>query len=162
MADGQASHAFRNACYAVQRAELDHALYPNDRDCASYFPENFQPITDSEQWQFTEGDMEILPGISASRIPGDNPDIQAVRVTGGGKTLLFVADLIPTRHHISLPWIMAYDLYPLLTLETTRKWIAEIAEKGWVVAFGYNPEHAASTLHQRDGMIEFETVALNR
>jgi len=154
--------AFPRAKYIVQRAELQHALHPTERDRASYFPDRFVPITEAGQWQLVEGDVEILPGISVVRIPGHNENIQAVKISGGGKTLLFVADLIPTRHHLPLPWIMAFDLYPMQTLETKRRRIAEIIQGGWIVVFGHDPELPAATLHEGDGKIEFEPVELNR
>ena len=154
--------AFPRAKYLVQRAELQHAMHPTERDRASYFPDRFVPITEAGQWQLVEGDVEILPGISVVRIPGHNENIQAVKITGGGKTLLFVADLIPTRHHLPLPWIMAFDLYPMQTLETKRRRIAEIIQGGWIVIFGHDPELPAATLHEGDGKIEFEPVDLNR
>ncbi len=76
--------------------------------------------------------------------------------------MVFVADLLPTRHHIPLPWIMAYDLCPLQTLETKRRWIPEIVKKGWMVIFGHDPDVAAAALHEHDGKIEIEPVDLNR
>jgi glyoxylase-like metal-dependent hydrolase (beta-lactamase superfamily II) len=162
IADGRAIPAFRRARYVVQRAELEHAMAPTERDRASYFAENFEPVSRAGQWQLSEGDGEIVPGISVKRIPGHNADIQAVTVSGGGKTVVFVADLFPTRHHIPLPWITAYDLYPLTTLETKRSWLSGIAASGWILAFGHDPEHAAATLHERDGKFEYEPVLLDR
>ena len=153
---------FPRARYVVQRGELAHAATPTERDRASYFPENFQPITEAGLWDLVEGDQPILPGISVARIPGHNADIQAVLLTGGGKTLAFVADLLPTRHHIPLPWIMAYDLYPMQSLETKRAWIPRMVKENWIVVFGHDPEVAAATLHERDGKIEVEPVDLNR
>ena len=60
-----------------------------------------------------------------------------------------------------MTWIMGYDLYPVKTLETKRKWVAEIVRRGWIVVFGHDPEHAAATLHERAGKIEFEAVSLD-
>jgi len=154
--------AFRHARYVVQRGELEHAMNPTERDRASYLPENFGPISKEGRWDLVEGDTEILPGISVARIPGHNADIQAVTISGGGKTLAFVADLLPTRHHIPLPWIMAYDLYPLQTLETKRQWIPRMLAGGWIVVFGHDPDVATATLHERDEKIEIEPVDLNR
>ena len=162
MEDGRAVPTFPNARHVLQRAELAHAADPTERDRASYFPDNFQPITDAGLWNLVDGYTQILPGISVARIPGHNADIQAVLLTGGGKTLAFVADLLPTRHHIPLPWIMAYDLYPLQTLETKRKWVPRMAKENWIVVFGHDPDVAAASLHERDGKIEFEPVDLNR
>lgn len=153
---------FPRARYMVQRRELEHALAPSDRDRASYFPDNFQPMVDSGQWDFLDGDQEILPGVSVTRIPGHNADIQAVVLHGGGKSLVFVADLFPTRHHIPYPWIMAYDLYPLKTLETKKQWVARIVKENWIVVFGHDPDISAGTLQERDGKIEVSPADLNQ
>ena len=160
--NGRAVPAFPRARYVVQRGELAHAAAPTERDRASYFRENFQPITEAGLWDLIEGDQQILPGISVGRIPGHNADIQAVLLTGGGRTLAFVADLLPTRHHIPLPWIMAYDLYPMQSLETKRAWIPRMVKENWTVVFGHDPEIAAAALHARHGKIELEPVNLNR
>ena len=162
LANGRVVPTFPRAWYIVQRGELEHAMNPTERDRASYFPENIQAVSNEERWELLEGDQEILPGISVARIPGHNTDIQAVKITGGGKTLAFVADLLPTRHHIPLPWIMAYDLYPLETLETKRLWVRRIVEEGWIVVFGHDPDIAAATLQERDGKIDCDPVDLNR
>jgi glyoxylase-like metal-dependent hydrolase (beta-lactamase superfamily II) len=162
MDGNRAVPTFPNARYIVQRAEFEHAMNPTDRDRASYFPENVQPIADAGQWDLVEGDREILPGISIALIPGHNASIQAVVLQGAGKTLAFVADLFPTRHHIPLPWIMAYDLYPLQSLETKRKWLSRIVNENWIVVFGHDPDIPAATLHEREGKIEITPVDLNR
>ena len=162
MENGRAVPTFSRAKYVVQRREMEHAVAPTERDKASYLPENFVPITEAGQWQFTDGNQAILPGISVARIPGHNNNIQAVLLTDGGKTVAFVADLLPTRHHIPLPWIMAYDLFPLQTLETKRQWLSRMVAENWIVVFGHDPDVNAATLHQRDGRIEIEPVDLNR
>ncbi len=78
LSSDRAVPTFPNARYVVQKSELDHALNPTERDRASYFPDNFQPITKAGLWDLVDGDAEILPGISVARIPGHNADIQAV------------------------------------------------------------------------------------
>jgi len=158
--NGIAVPTFPNAKYIVQAAEIAHAANPTERDRASYFEENVLPLQQSGQWHALSGDTEILPGISAVGIPGHNADIQAIKLTGGGTTVFFVADLFPTRHHLSLPWIMAYDLYPLQTLETKRKWLQTIVQENWIVVFGHDPDVPAATLRERDNKIAFEPVDL--
>jgi glyoxylase-like metal-dependent hydrolase (beta-lactamase superfamily II) len=162
MVNGRAVPAFPKAKYVVQRAELEHAMEPNERDRASYYAHDFVPITEAEQWQFVDGDTEILPGISVVKIPGHNLQIQGIQIRGGGKKLMYVSDLIPTRHHLPLPWIIAYDLYPLTTLETKRKWLGEFVKDGWIVVFGHDPDLPAGTLREQDGKIVCEPVDLNR
>lgn len=159
-ADGKAVATFPNARYYVQESELDHARQPSERDRASYFPENFEPLVKSQQWELLDGDGEVFPGISVERIPGHNADIQAVLIEGGGRKLAYIADLMPTRHHVPLPWIMAYDLYPMQTLETKRKWIADFVKNGWIVVFGHDPDMPAAKLHEREGKIAVEPVSL--
>jgi glyoxylase-like metal-dependent hydrolase (beta-lactamase superfamily II) len=160
--DGRDVPAFPNAQYIVQRAELEHAMNPTERDRASYFADRFVPVTEAGQWRLVDGDVEIVPGISVVRIPGHNADIQAVKISGGNRTVIYVADMLPTRHHLPLAWMPGYDLYPLQTLETKRTRIAEIAAQGWIVAFGHDPDFPAATLHDRNGKIEFEPVDLGK
>jgi glyoxylase-like metal-dependent hydrolase (beta-lactamase superfamily II) len=153
---------FPNAQYVVQRAELEHAMNPTERDRASYFADRFVPVSEAGQWRLVDGDVEIVPGISVVRIPGHNADIQAVKISGGNRTVIFVADMLPTRHHLPLAWMPGYDLYPLQTLKTKRKRIAEIVAQGWIVAFGHDPDFPTATLHDRNGKIDFETVNLSK
>jgi len=153
---------FPNAQYIVQRGELEHAMNPTERDRASYFADRFVPITEAGQWRLVNGDVEIVPGISVVRIPGHNADIQAVKISGGNRTVIFVADMLATRHHLPLAWMPGYDLYPLQTLETKRKRVAEIVAEGWIVAFGHDPDFPTATLHDRNGKIEFEPVDLRK
>jgi len=160
--DGRDVPTFPNAQYVVQRAELAHAMNPTERDRASYFADSFIPVTEARQWRLVDGDVEIVPGISVVRIPGHNADIQAVKISGGNRTVIYVADMLPTRHHLPLAWMPGYDLYPLQTLETKRKRIAEIVEQGWIVAFGHDPDFPTATLHDRNGKIEFEPVDLSK
>ena len=158
--DGRILPTFRRARYVVQRGELEHAMKPTERDRASYFPENFAAISKEGLWDLVDGDAELLPGISVAKIPGHNADIQAVVIRGGGKTLAFVADLFPTRHHVPLPWIMAYDLYPLQSLETKRKWAARAVEENWMLVFGHDPDWEAGVLVERAGKVQAEEVRL--
>jgi len=161
LVNDKAVPTFPNAKYIVQAREIAHAANPTERDRASYFEETFLPMQQSGQWHALAGDTEILPGISTIGIPGHNANIQAIKLTGGGKTIFFVADLFPTRHHLSLPWIMAYDLYPLQTLETKRKWLQTIVQENWIVVFGHDPDVPAATLHEWENKIAFEPVDLN-
>ena len=160
--DGRDVPTFPNAQYVVQRAELEHAMNPTERDRASYLADRFVPVTEAGQWRLVDGDVEIVPGISVVRIPGHNADIQAVKISGGNRAVIFVADMLPTRHHLPLAWMPGYDLYPLQTLETKRKRIAEIVEQGWIMAFGHDPDFPTATLHDRNGKIEFEPVDLSK
>ena len=158
---GRAVAMFPRARYVVQKEELEHARKPTERDRASYFAENYEPLAESGQWDLVNGAAEILPGVSVEPIPGHNANMQAVVLRGGGKSLAFVADLLPTRHHVPLPWITGYDLYPLQSLETKKKWLGRLVHEGWMVVFGHDPDVEAAVLREKNGAVEVEAVELN-
>lgn len=156
--DGKLAPTFPNAQYFVQRGELEHARHASERDRASYFPENFEPMAQTGQWSLIEEDEEIIPGVELIRVPGHNRDMMCVRLRGGDQTAMLLADLIPTMAHLPLPWIMGFDLYPMETLENKRKWIPELVRDNVLAIFGHDPNVAAARLQERDGKIVAEPV----
>lgn len=146
--DGAIVPCFPNATYVVQRKEYEDALAANERSKASYLPDNYVPLAESGRLQFLEGEKELADGITAYPLPGHTMGMQGVKITGGGKTALYLADCIPTRHHIPLPWIMSYDLYPLITLETKKAVLPKAAEERWTLFFEHDPEVAAARIQE--------------
>jgi glyoxylase-like metal-dependent hydrolase (beta-lactamase superfamily II) len=159
--NGKAVPTFPNARYIVQRGELEHAKAPSDRDRASYFVENFVPMEESRQWSLLDGDAEVVPGVELIRVPGHNRDMMCARLTGGGKTVFFFADLIPTAAHLPYPWIMGYDSYPLTTLENKKKWLPQAAREGWLVIFGHELATPAGYLMEQKGKYVLEPVMID-
>jgi glyoxylase-like metal-dependent hydrolase (beta-lactamase superfamily II) len=153
--------AFPNARYVVQRGEFEHAMQPNERDQASYFPENYAPLEAAGVLELLDGDKVIAPGVELVVVPGHTAHMQCVKLTGGGKTAFFLADLIPTTAHLPLAWIMGYDLYPMTTLEQKKKWIPEVIHEGWLALFGHDPEIPAAYLRERDGKFEAEPARID-
>jgi len=130
--------AFPNASYMVQRGELEFARHPNERTRASYLPPNFEPVAAAGRWRLSDGDQELLPGISVRLTPGHVPFHQSVFVRSGGETLVYLGDIIPTSAHLPLPYIMGYDLEPLRTLETRRWLLRDGVNEGWWFFFGHD------------------------
>ncbi len=161
LVDGKAVPMFPNARYVVQRGELEHARHPSERDRASYFPDNFEPMEASGQWWLLDGDDAIVPGVELIRAPGHNADMMCVKLSGGGKTAMLLADLAPTTAHLPAPWIMGYDLYPLQTLANKKKWISRIVQEGWLAIFGHDPRVRAAYLREKDGKVVAEPVAVD-
>jgi glyoxylase-like metal-dependent hydrolase (beta-lactamase superfamily II) len=153
--------AFPNARYVTQRGEFDHATHPNERDHASYFPENFAPIEAAGRFEFLDDDRAIVPGVELIRVPGHTADMQCVKLTGGGKTAFLFADLVPTVAHLPLPWIMGYDLYPMTTLENKKRWIPAAVQEGWLALFAHDARVPAAYLRERDGQWKAEPVAID-
>ena len=138
--DGRILPSFPKARYVVQRGEYEWAKRPNERTAASYFPPNFEPIKERGLFDFVDGDREIVPGIRVVRTPGHTPHHQSVVLESEGERAFYPADLVPTSAHLPLPWIMGYDVEPLVTLETKRTYLRQAAEEKWLVVF----EHDAS------------------
>ena len=132
--------AFPNATYVVQERELEFAGQRNERVAASYLPPNFDPVSRADRWQRVRGEAELLPGIRVVPTPGHVPGHQSVLVQSGGETACFLGDLVPTAAHLPLPWIMGYDLEPLVTLETKRALLARAEADGWVLVFEHDAE----------------------
>ena len=137
---------FPAATYVVQKRELDFARHTNERTAASYLRHNFDPIT----FTLIDGETEVLPGLRCLPTPGHVPYHQSVLVESGGERACFLADLVPTSAHLPLPWIMGYDLEPLVTLESKRRLYARAEAEGWLLWFEHDPEVVAGRLG-RDG-----------
>lgn len=138
--EGIVRPSFPRARHYVQRGEYEFATRVNERTAASYFPRNFEPLRESGQLELIRGEPEILPGISVVLTPGHVPWHQSVRLHSDGETAVFLGDVIPTSAHLPLPWIMGYDVEPLVTLESKRVLLRRAAEEEWLLVF----EHDAS------------------
>ena len=159
--DGRAVPTFPKAQYVVQRAELEHAHNPSERDRASYMPENFVPMEESGQWRLLEGDQEIVPGVELIRAPGHNADMMCVKLSGGGRTAMLLGDLVPTSAHLPPAWVMGFDLYPMQTLENKKKWIPRLVQEGWLAIFAHDPRVRAAYLREKEGKVVVEPVAVD-
>ncbi len=126
---------FHNARYLVSKRELEHAESPHERDRASYLPENWRPMIESGQLERMPDDYEPIPGLKLQTIRGHSETMQTWRLDRGGRTLYGFADLIPTRHHVPLPWIMGYDLYPTETLAFKKAILPVAVKEDWLCLF---------------------------
>ncbi len=134
---GTAALAFPNATYVTQKGELDFASHTNERTSASYLAPNFAPV--GSHWRLVNGEVAILPGIHLLPTPGHVPFHQAVLVTDGGERACFLGDLVPTSAHLPAPWIMGYDLEPMVTLATKKAVLTRAAEEAWQLVFVHDP-----------------------
>jgi glyoxylase-like metal-dependent hydrolase (beta-lactamase superfamily II) len=137
--DGAIALSFPRARYIVQRGEYDWAHLRNERIQASYLPHNFEPVMEAGRLELVEGDVEVVPGIRLLRTPGHTPHHQSVLVQSAGETACFLADVIPTSAHLPLPWIMGYDVEPLVTLETKRALLDRALAGDWLLVFEHDP-----------------------
>jgi glyoxylase-like metal-dependent hydrolase (beta-lactamase superfamily II) len=141
-AEGQVRVSFPNARYHVQRGEWEWAHRNNERTSASYLPDNYDPVMESGQLDLMEGNVEIVPGISVYRTPGHCPHHQSVLLRSGDETACFLADVMPTFAHLPLPWIMGYDVEPLVTLESKRALLKRATDERWLLVSTHDPFRA--------------------
>ncbi|HSJ10048.1 MAG TPA: MBL fold metallo-hydrolase [Longimicrobiales bacterium] len=139
LVDGAVELSFPRARYVARRGEWEWAHLRNERIQASYLPHNFDPVMDAGRLELVDDDVEIVPGISVLRTPGHTPHHQSVLVRSGGDTACFLADVIPTSAHLPLPWIMGYDVEPLVTLESKRTLLKDAQEQQWLLVFEHDP-----------------------
>ena len=138
--DGSIRPAFPRARYVVQEEELRFAGSRNERIRASYLEYNHRPITEAGLWSFVHGEAAVTEGVRVIPTPGHTPHHQSVLVESDGETACFLADVCPTSAHLPLPWIMGYDLEPLVTLESKRRLWSRALEERWLLVFEHDPD----------------------
>jgi glyoxylase-like metal-dependent hydrolase (beta-lactamase superfamily II) len=138
--NGKIVPTFPRAKYYAPEGEWQYARRPNERDAISYIPDNYDPLLQSGQMTLLKGGEEIVPGISVKTFPGHTAHMQAVIVESGGRTACYISDLIPTTAHIDITWGMAFDLYPLLTIESKKQYYAKAIAEKWLTVFTHDPK----------------------
>ena len=138
--DGQIELSFPNATYIIKRGEYDYATHPNERTAASYFDRNYTPVEAANKVEFVAREKEIVKGVRVVPTPGHTPFHQSILIESAGERAFYLGDLVPTHAHLPLPWIMGYDVEPLVTLETKRRILKQAVDEKWLLIF----EHDAS------------------
>jgi glyoxylase-like metal-dependent hydrolase (beta-lactamase superfamily II) len=139
-ADEQIVPVFPDAEYVVQRREYDDAIHPNERTQATYLSINFQPLVESGQLRLLDGDTELAPGLHGVITRGHTPAHMSVRFESRGQHAAFVCDLACYAVHFErLGWMTAYDVEPLETLETKRRWQQWALDTNAILIFPHDP-----------------------
>ena len=150
---------FPNAQIYLQRRNWNHARNPTEKDRASYLSENYALYVESAQLanklsllDTSPGKEDVIfPGITVEPLDGHTPGMQIVRInTSENKQVIYCADLIPTSTHIRLPFIMAYDCNPVLTLEEKKKFLLRAVEEHAILVFEHCPKMTTSTILKTD------------
>jgi len=134
---------FPKAKYYAQRGEWEHGRLQLERDAVSYMSPNYDPLIENGQMVLLNGDHEIFPGISVKVFPGHTASMQAVIIESGGrssekKTACYISDLIPTSNHLDITWAMAFDLFPLQTIESRKEYYATAIPGKWLTVFTHD------------------------
>ena len=143
---GRAVPALPNATVFVQAEELSHARAPNERDRASYRPDDWEPCAAAGRIETVSGVVEVRPGLTVVPVRGHNAGMQAIRIDSEGRTAFYFADALPTSAHVPIPWIMGYDLYPVDLIENKKRLVRQAVDEKWLCVFEHDPNVAWGTI----------------
>jgi glyoxylase-like metal-dependent hydrolase (beta-lactamase superfamily II) len=160
-ADGSLVPTFPRARYVVRTAEWEDATHPHERNRASYLADNFMPLRQHGVLDLMPDDGEVMRGVRVLRSGGHTMHHQVVFIESGGRTAVYVADMIPTIAHIDDPWIMSYDLYPMDTLAFKRAFIRDAVRHEYLIFFEHDPDIAAGYIRESNGRRHVEPVLLH-
>jgi glyoxylase-like metal-dependent hydrolase (beta-lactamase superfamily II) len=154
---------FPRATYWSNAAHWAWATHPNAREKASFLKENIWPLQESGQLRFIDPTLpNPFPGIEIRYASGHTEKMMLPIISLNGKTICYMADLIPSVGHIPLPYVMGYDTRPLLTLEEKEKFLKEAADQQYVLFFEHDPVHQCATVkHTEKGVRLDQTFSLN-
>jgi glyoxylase-like metal-dependent hydrolase (beta-lactamase superfamily II) len=139
--------AFPKAIYWSNERHWKWATEPNEREKASFLKENILPIQQSGQLRFIETAAHEFPsGIAIRQVFGHTEAMMLPQFSYKGKQVLFMADLLPSAAHIPLPYVMAYDMFPLTTLQEKRSFLHEAAENEYLLFFEHDPKVECCTV----------------
>ena len=163
--------AFKNATYWSNEKHWEWATAPNDREKASFLKENILPIQQSGQLKFVSAprhqNIDLLPSspftenISVRFVSGHTESMMLPQINYNGQTIIYMADLLPSAGHIPLPYVMAYDMFPLETLKEKKKFLKEAVENNYLLYFEHDPKIECCQLQQTEkGIRAGETFTL--
>lgn len=139
--------AFKNAVYWSNERHWKWATQPNDREKASFLKENILPIQESGQLKFIETDAASFPeNISIRQAFGHTDAMMLPQFKYKDRTVLFMADLLPSAAHIPLPYVMGYDMFPLTTLNEKKSFLTEAQQNDYVLFLEHDPKIECCTL----------------
>jgi len=143
--------AFKNATYWSNARHWKWAVEPNDREKASFLKENILPIQQSGKLKFIEEHPNDFPAnIMIRQVFGHTEAMMLPQINYKGKTILYMADLLPSAGHIPLPYIMAYDMFPLTTLNEKKSFLTEAQQNDYVLFFEHDPTIECCTLQMTE------------
>jgi glyoxylase-like metal-dependent hydrolase (beta-lactamase superfamily II) len=150
---------FKNATYWSNKEHWDWAVNPNEREKASFLKENILPIEESGHLQFIDvtsglngklGETFFSSTMTVRFVNGHTRAMMLPQIKYKDKTIVYMADLLPSQGHIPLPYVMAYDMFPLTTLNEKRSFLKEAVENDYILFFEHDPVHECCNLQQTE------------
>ena len=154
----------KNATYWSNEQHWDWAVNPNDREKASFLKDNILPIRETGQLKFIDSkdDVNFTDTIAVKFVYGHTDAMMLPLINYKGKKILYMADLLPSVGHLPMPYVMAYDMFPLKTLAEKKIILTEAVENGYILYLEHDPINECCTLMQTEKGIRLnETFNLN-
>lgn len=160
LADGTLEPAFKNATYWSNEAHWEWAVNPNAREKASFLKENILPIRESGKLKFIENmdGVDFTQNIKVRFAYGHTDAMMLPQISYKGKTLLYMADLLPSVGHIPLPYVMAYDMFPMKTLDEKKRVLEEAADNEYILYLEHDPVNECCTLQHTEKGIRVKYI----
>jgi glyoxylase-like metal-dependent hydrolase (beta-lactamase superfamily II) len=156
---GKIVPGFPNAKYFVQKKNFEWAMSPSDRDKGSYIKDNFEPLIKEGVLNLLDGEIDFDKNISFRIINGHTFGQQMVKISDSSNTVLYCCDLMPFVSQIRIPYVMGYDLQPLVTVQEKKKYLTLAADENWYLYFGHDPNYALATVkHTEKGIVQDKTL----
>lgn len=156
------SPAFKNAQYHINPKHWEWAVKPNAREKASFLKENILPIKESGQMKDLTTETKLIEGLSFIEVNGHTEAMMLPVIKHNKGTVAFMADLIPSAGHLPLPYVMAYDTRPLLTLTEKEQVLNRAADENWVLFFEHDPSIECATVERTEkGVRKANTFSLS-
>ena len=149
--NGKPVLTFKNATYWSNREHWNWAIKPNPREKASFLTENIMPMEQSGQLKFMDTSAASpFPNVDVLSVSGHTEKMMIPMIRYKGKTVCFMADLLPSVGHLPLPYVMGYDTRPLITLEEKEKFLNRAADENFVLFFEHDPENECCTVKRTE------------
>jgi glyoxylase-like metal-dependent hydrolase (beta-lactamase superfamily II) len=152
---------FTKATYWSNKQHWDWAVNPNPREKASFLKDNILPIQENGQLQFLDNSGKDFPAFEYLAVDGHTEKMMLPSIDYKGHRIVFVSDLIPSVGHLALPYIMAYDVRPLLTMEEKKAFLHQAATNKWLLFFQHDPQvECCAVKFSEKGVILDEKIQL--
>jgi glyoxylase-like metal-dependent hydrolase (beta-lactamase superfamily II) len=150
--NGRKVPRFPNARHVVQIKEWEEAMHPDERTSATYFTSNLRILEEEKLLELIDGEDEVATGIKLINTGGHTPGHQAVLIEDGEGKILWAGDIIPSSHHLRIPYVAAVDLFPRETMEQKKRFLRMCSEDGWMLAFDHDQKIKLSKIEEKEGM----------
>jgi glyoxylase-like metal-dependent hydrolase (beta-lactamase superfamily II) len=136
----------------VQIKEWEEAMHPDERTSATYFTENLKILEREKLLELIDGVDQVATGIRLANTGGHTPGHQAVLIEDSETSVLWAGDIIPSTHHLKIPYVASVDLFPRETMEQKKRFLRMCSEDGWMLAFDHDQKVKLCKIEEKDGV----------